>query len=140
MEFKGISNLEKLSSDPKDFNVWCLRLKNNLKLVNPLYISLLELIERLPGSIVTYEQWARQFGDGLKVHSGIDDAAFTRLMNDLYTVMVEKCSDSQVLMFENEEQDGFYAYLQAHRSVTRTAGLGGLERRDYLTNPQVAKK
>lgn len=51
--------------------------------------------------------------------------------------MVEKCSDNQVLM---EEQDGFYAYLQAHRSVTRTAGLGGLERRDYLTNPQVAKK
>ena len=109
-------------------------MKNNLKLVNPLYVSLLELIERLPGSVVTYEQWASQFGDALKTHSGIDDAAFNRLKNDLYTVMVEKCSDSQVLMFEHDEQDGFDAYLQAHRSVTRTSGLGCLERRDFLTN------
>ena len=40
MEFRGIANLEKLSNDPKDFSVWCLRLKNNLKLVNPVYVSL----------------------------------------------------------------------------------------------------
>ena len=46
MEFKGISNLEKLSNDPKDFNVWCLRLKINLKLVNPVYVTILELLER----------------------------------------------------------------------------------------------
>ena len=30
MEFRGIANLDKLSNDPKDFNVWCFRLKNNL--------------------------------------------------------------------------------------------------------------
>ena len=64
MEFKGISNLEKLSNDPTDFNVWCLRLKNNLKLVNPVYVSMLELIESIPGSIATYEQWATQFSNG----------------------------------------------------------------------------
>ena len=97
MEFKGISNLEKMSNDPKDFNVWCLRLKNNLTLVNPLYVSLLEVIVRLPGSVVTYEQWAGKFGEALKTHSSLDDAAFNRLKTDLYTVMVEKCSDSQVL-------------------------------------------
>ena len=54
--------------------------------------------------------------------------------------MLEKCTDVQVLMFENDEPYGFFAYSQAHRAVTRTAGLGGLERREYLTNPQVAKK
>ena len=44
------------------------------------------------------------------------------------------------LMFENDKADGFFAYSQVHRAVTRTAGLGGLERREYLPNPQVAKK
>ena len=40
----------------------------------------------------------------------------------------------------NDELDGFYAYSQLYRSSTRTAGLGSLERREYLTNPQMAKK
>ena len=38
------------------------------------------------------------------------------------------------------DQDAFYAYNQLNRSETQTAGLGGIERRDYLTHPPVATK
>ena len=44
------------------------------------------------------------------------------------------------MMFENHELDGFYAYSDLYRPSTGTAGLGSLERKEYLTNPQLAKK
>jgi len=56
-------------------------------------------------------------------------------------VLVDKCTNGQIMMFGSDELDGFYAsYSQLYRSSTRTAGLGSLERREYLTNPQLAKK
>ena len=43
------------------------------------------------------------------------------------------------MSFSNDSQDGFYAFNNLCRSFTQTAGLGGIERRDYLTHPKEAK-
>ena len=57
MEYRRIPAMEKLSDDAKSFSVWSLHLKNTLKQINPIYTTLLELIERLPNAVVTYEGW-----------------------------------------------------------------------------------
>jgi hypothetical protein len=139
-EYRAITNIEKLGDSAQDFSIWSLRLKNNLKQINPAYLLLMELIEKLPSSIVTYGHWKVNYQEALQMHSNLDPAAFNKLSQDLYTVLVDKCSDSHVLSFENEDLDGFFAYSQIYRSITRTAGIGSLERREYLTNPQTAKK
>ena len=48
MEYRSVSMMEKLTGEAKEFNIWSLRLKNTLKQINPIYATLLELIERLP--------------------------------------------------------------------------------------------
>lgn len=140
MEYRSISTMDKLTNDAKDFNIWTLRLKNTLKQINPIYATLLELIERLPTNVVTYDSWSNDYVNALREHSQTEENMFNRMSADLYTVLVDKCTNTHVNMFENDELDGFYAYNQLYRSATRTAGLGSLERREYLTNPQVAKK
>lgn len=118
MEYRSISMMEKLTDDAESFSSCSLRLENMLKNINPVYSTLLELIERLPSAAVTYEAWC----------------------SNLYSLLVDKCKNGQIIMFENDELDGFDAYSQLYISPTRTAGLGSLERREYSTNPQVAKK
>jgi len=140
MEYRSISMMDKLTNDTKEFNIWALRLKNTLKQINPIYGTLMELIERLPTNVVTYENWSENYAKALREHSQTEEIMFNRMSSDLYTVLVDKCTNTHVNMFENDELDGFYAYNQLFRSVTRTAGLGSLERREYLTNPQIAKK
>ena len=62
-----------------------------------------------------------------------------KLTRDLYTVLVEKCTISQVLAFENDERDGIYAYYTIHRGIRLTAGLGQIEKREFLTRPPASK-
>jgi len=140
MEYRSISMMEKLTGDAKEFNIWSLRLKNTFKQINPLYATLLELIERLPTAVATYDNWLSNYLTPLMTHSQTEESMFNRMSCDLYTLLVDKCTNSQVNVFENTGLDRFYAYNQLYRSATCTAGLGSLERREYITNPQVAKK
>ena len=41
---------------------------------------------------------------------------------------------------ENDGHDEFYAYFNLYRMFTQTAGIGSLERRDYIMHPPEAKK
>ena len=63
-----------------------------------------------------------------------------QLSIELYTVLTDKCTDNQVITFENEDADGLFAFNQVNQAMTRTAGVGGLERREYIYNPAVATK
>ena len=62
------------------------------------------------------------------------------MSKELYTVLIDKCTDNQVITFENEDADGLFAFNQVNHLMTRTAGIGGLERREYIYNPRVATK
>ena len=102
----------KLSGDAKDYNIWTLRFKKTLKHINPTYATLLELIERLPAAVVTYENWAVKYVNPSREHSQTEEGMFTRMSADLYTFLVDKCTTRQVMMFENDELDGCCAYSQ----------------------------
>ena len=75
----------------------------------------------------------------IAVGCGKTDAEINKLKRDLYTVLVDKCSSSQVLAFENDERDGIYAYYSLYRGFRLTAGLGQIEKREFLTRPPSAK-
>ena len=64
----------------------------------------------------------------------------TTLKKDLYTVLVEKCTNNQVIQFANEAEDGFYAFFNLYRSFKVTAGIGQIEKRDLVMHPPAAKK
>jgi len=132
--------MEKLSNDAKDFSIWTFRLTNTVKQINPVYATLLELIRRLPSAVVPYDGWCANYANALREHSQTEESMCTRMSSDLYTSLVDKCTNGQVMMVEKDELDVFHAYSQLYRSSTRTAGLGSLARREYLTNRQVAKK
>ena len=45
-----------------------------------------------------------------------------------------------MLSFANDDSDGIYAYVNLYRGFRLTAGLGQIEKRDFLTHPPAAKK
>ena len=61
--------------------------------------------------------------------------AYNKLLNDLYILLIDKCTNNQVATIEHEDQDGFFAYFNLCRMHTQTAGLGSLERRDFIMHP-----
>ena len=111
MEFRSVSLMEKLTKDFKYFSILRLRLKNTLKQISPAYATSLELIERLPGAVLTYEGWVLNYAGALKEHSQTEESMFTRMCADLYTSLVDKCTKSQVVMFEKDETYGFVSPL-----------------------------
>jgi hypothetical protein len=126
MEHKVVTSLVTLTNDATEFSIWTIKLKNALDQVNMEYGPILELIEKNPDIIVTYESWAARYGTALVQISGLSAEAVGKLSGDLYVLMVDKCTSNQVLMFNNDDKDGFYAYNQLYRSFTQTAGLGGI--------------
>ena len=54
-----------------------------------------------------------------------------RLKLELYTVIVDKCTSSQVY--------GIYAYDSLYRGFRLTAGLGQIEKREFLSRPPTSK-
>ena len=139
MEYKVVQNIEKLSSAPGDFIIWNLRFKNAMSQVNGKYKELLESTEKLRVQIPTYEYWEVQVNPGLEQAIG-SVAETTKLKRDLYTVLVEKCNNNQVIGFANDEEDGFYAFYTLYRSFKVTAGIGQIEKRDLIMHPVAAKK
>ena len=139
MEYKVVQNIEKLSSAPGDFIIWNLRFKNAMSQVNGKYKELLESTEKLRVQIPTYEYWEVQVNPGLELAIG-SVAETTKLKRDLYTVLVEKCNNNQVIGFANDEEDGFYAFYTLYRSFKVTAGIGQIEKRDLIMHPVAAKK
>ena len=105
MEHKVVANLEKLTDNPGDFTIWALRLKNALDQVNVSYGKLLKGIELIPETVVTYEQWRVNYHQALITTSGLTPEAFTKIAQDLYVLMVDKCTNNQVIAFENDDQD-----------------------------------
>ena len=103
MEYKVVQNIEKLSSAPGDFIIWNLRFKNAMSQVNGKYKELLESTEKLRVQIPTYEYWEVQVNPGLEQAIG-SVAETTKLKRDLYTVLVEKCNNNQVIGFANDEE------------------------------------
>jgi len=110
MEHKVIQNVDKLTSSPGDYFIWSLRFKNAMSQVDVRYKELLESAEKLRVQIPTYEYWEAHINHGLVTAVGSEEEA-TTLKKDLYTVLVEKCTNTQVIQFANEAEDGFYAFF-----------------------------
>ena len=142
MEFKAITNLDELTGDASKYNIWVLRLKSALKLVNQNYGSLLGFIEQIEKAAVSHESWQKeQLTAVIQSQSSKCTAEEIQIMSkELYSVLIDKCTDAQVTTFENEQANGLFAFNQVNSLMTRTAGIGGLERREYISNPTVATK
>ena len=139
MEYKAIQSLEKLTNDPGAFVMWNMRFKNAVVQVNPKYKELLAMSEQFQHAVPTYEYWK------LKVFPGIvsivqNETETLTLSHDLYTVLVDKCTDSQIMRFANEDDDGFYAFFNLYRSFRMTAGVGLIEKSNLVMHPKAATK
>ena len=139
MEHKVVQNLEKLTNNPADYFIWNLRFKNAMSQVNPKYKELLESAEKLRVQIPTYEHWETSVLPGLIGAVGTAEAT-QELAKELYTVLVDKCTNTQVIQFANDEEDGFYAFFSLYRSFKVTAGIGQIEKRDLVMHPTAAKR
>ena len=139
MENKAIQNLEKLTNAPSDWMIWQLRLKNALTQVDEIYEYIIDASETIIRPISTFENWNWLIAPNIAAGCGKTQTEINKLKRDLYSVLVDKCTSTQVLAFENDEKDGIYAYFSLYRGFRLTAGLGQIEKREFLTRPPTAK-
>ena len=139
MENKAVQNIEKLTVAPGDWMIWQLRLKNALTQVDEIYEYILGATESTTRPIPSFENWNTTIAPTIHASCGKTEAEMNKYKRDLYTVLVDKCTGTQVLAFENDEKDGIYAYYSLYRNFRLTAGLGQIEKREFLTRPPTAK-
>ena len=139
MENKSVQNLEKLTSSPGDWTIWQLRLKNALSQVDEMYEYIIDTTETITRPISSYATWEYLIAPNIATGCGKTEEEINKLKRDMYTVLVDKCTSSQVLAFENDARDGIYAYYSLYRGFRLTAGLGQIEKREFLTRPPTAK-
>ena len=71
---------------------------------------------------------------------GISEFEYKKPSQYPYVVLIDKGAGDFIMTCINEGRDGVFAYKKVHRLFRETAGLGTLERRNYILNPAVAKK
>ena len=140
MEHRVISNIEKMTNDSTGFQMWKLRLKNALNQVDANYNKAFSIIDDFADNTMSYQEWSRDHALTIKQTMAHNPSQYDKLMQDLYVLLVDKCTDSQVASYENDRGDGFFAYFTLSKMHTQTAGIGSIERRDYLMHPSEAKK
>ena len=118
--------------------IWQLRLKNAPTQVDDVYEYIIDATETITRPISSFENW--NYAPSIAAGCSKTDLEINKLKRELYTVLVDKCTSSQVLAFENDEKDGIYAYYSLYRSFRLTAGLGQIEKREFLSRPPTAKK
>ena len=111
--------MENITTDSTDLGIWSLRLKSKLKQINPAYATLLDFVERLPAAVVTYDGWLLNYAGAFREQSQMEESMLTRMSADLYTLLVDKYTNVQVMMFENGELDGFYAFTVSSTDLPR---------------------
>ena len=119
--------------------IWQLRLKNVLTQIDETYEHVINATETITPSISSFENWRDSISPQIAIGCGKPESEVNKIKRELYTVLVDKCTSSQVLAFENEDRDGIYAYYSLYRNFRLTAGLGQIEKRDFLTRPPTAK-
>ena len=65
------------------------------------------MIENAPDKILTNEQWCLRYAQNPADQAGLSVEQYDRMMNDLYVLPVDKCTDNQVAAIENDGHDGF---------------------------------
>ena len=120
--------------------MWTLRLKNALKQVDGNYNTALIALDNMTENIMSHYDWNFKYGSAIQESMKWNPGQYEKLMHDLYVLLVDKCTDGQVASFENDVGDGFFAYFMLSKMYTQTAGIGSIERRDYLMHPLEAKK
>jgi len=139
MEFKTVQNLEKSTDVSSDWMIWQLRLKNALTQVDDLYEYIINLAETITRPISSFENWREVISPQIAIRCGKTELEINKIKKELYTVLVDKCTSSQVLAFENDEKDGIYGYYSLYRRYRLTAGIGQIEKREFLIRPPAAK-
>ena len=104
MEFKAVQNLEKLTNSPGDWTIWQLRLKNALTQVDDIYEYIIDSTETITRPISSFENWNQSMVPQIGIGCGKTELEVNKLKRELYTVLVDKCTSSQVLAFENDEK------------------------------------
>ena len=139
MEFKAVQNLEKLTSESSDWVNWQLRLKNALTQVDGIYEYIVESIETITRPISSFEDWKQFIAPRISVGCGKTELEVDKLKRELYTVLTDKCTSSQVSAFKNDEKDGIYAYYSIYCKFRIAVETELAEKRELLTKPLTAK-
>ena len=139
MDFKAITNFEKLTNDATSYSIWVLRLKTAFKIVGGNSGEVNRIVGNLEKATVIHVSRKKdQFQEVIR-SSICDTAQINKMSTEFYTVLIDRCTDNQMITFENEAADVF-TFNQVNQLMTRTAGIGGLQRRGYTDNLTVATK
>ena len=79
--------------------------------VDDIYEYIVDSTETITRPISSFENWNQSMVPQIGIGCGKTELEVNKLKRELYTVLVDKCTSSQVLAFENDEKDCIYAYL-----------------------------
>jgi len=118
LEFTAIQNLEKYDSEG-----WLSKLKNALMQVDEGYEHTINATENMLQKMPSLKSW-HQFGKQQLANKCMKtDCEMDKSKQELYSVLIDKCTEAQVREFENNENDGFFAYYILYNKI-KTTPLG----------------
>ena len=97
---------------------WMTKLKITLTQINEDYESIMNLTEKLLKGL-SIDGW-KLFIKQITITCTKTDWEMDKLKQDLYSVLADKCTESQVHAFKNDEKDGLLAYYLLFNSIKDT--------------------
>lgn len=140
-ELKCISNLEKISNNKLDYNLWLERLKAALDQYDLRARSVLEALEKDTSANMSYDEWVTGENQ-LKIFRGIEiePSIISAMRRPIYSVLINKVDGEMAIKIRSNCQDGLFSFSLLHRWFMETSGDGLAEKRVYVMNPQQAKQ
>ena len=94
---------------------WVPKLKNALKQIDADYEIIMNSSEKVREGL-SIDGW-KLFIKQITIACTKTEGEMDRLKQDLYSVLVDKCTQSQASEFENDEKDGFFAYYRLFNKI-----------------------
>ena len=141
MEYKAISNMEKLTGDKRNYNLWLEKFKNAFVQVDGGRVrAVLTILENNMDMLKPKQEgsWNGEVAAKL-ADLNIGTEELDLIKEQLYTVLIDKVNGDMIIDIKNQPRDGLLSFLVMHRWFMETSGQGIAQKRTYVMHPPAAK-
>jgi len=141
MEYKAISNMEKLTGDKRNYNLWLEKFKNAFVQVDGGRVrAVLTVLENNMDMLKPKQEgsWNGEVAAKL-ADLNIGTEELDLIKEQHYTVLIDKVNGDMIIDIKNQPRDGLLSFLVMHRWFMETSGQGIAQKRTYVMHPPVAK-
>ena len=141
MEHRAITNLDKLTGDKRQYNLWLEKFKSAFDQVDEGMVrSVLTILENNMDMLKPKHEgnWNEEVANKL-AELNITTDEMDLVKKRLYAVLIDKVNGDMIIDIKNTPRDGLLSFLTMHRWFMETSGQGLAAKRTYVMHPPQAK-